>query len=83
MCEALGPLIALAVSALKRAPAVGAWIEAHAKLVAAALSAVATFVEHGWQLTEPLQLAVCILRSLAAAIATYEVVLKPVGRALL
>lgn len=80
ICATIGPLVALATSALKGVPGLGSWVRRHAKLTAALLAAAATFISTGWELTDPLALVVCVLRELAAAIATYEVVLKPVSR---
>lgn len=82
VCGGIGPLIALAVSTLKALPRVGPWVRAHAKLTAALLAAVATFIATGFEATDPLAWVVCVLRELASAIATYELALKPAGRVL-
>lgn len=81
-CAGIGPLVAVVTSTLKVLPWVGPLVRSHPKLVAAALAAMATFVAGAFDPSDLTDWLVCVLRVFAEAVATYEVALKPVSRAM-
>lgn len=79
VCIAYAPLVAMAVALLKRIPFIGS----KPKTVALVLSGLAVMVPAFVKGTGTVEALIpCVLQLLAGTIATHEIVLKPVGKAL-
>lgn len=79
VCIIYGPLIGVAVQVLKRIP----FVRKNPKVVAAVLSVVVAVIGAGPGFKEHIaQIIQCIIGTLAGAVATYEVAVKPVTKGL-
>lgn len=76
ICLIFSPVITVAIAAAKRIPFVGNNPKIVATVLAAGLAAVSAW--YGGHVPTVAQLATCIAQGLAGAVATHEVVVKPV-----
>ncbi len=78
LCMALGVVISLVVSFLKK----WSWAKAHPQLLTTAISVLVAFAVSyfGENSTETIgAFVVCVLQQIAAAIATHEMVVEPIS----
>lgn len=84
LCLIYAPIIALAVSILKRIPFLGPLVVKSPKWVAAALSAAAQILPLIGGVAVPIsQLIPCVIATLGGAVLTHEALLKPAERMLM
>jgi len=84
-CVAYGPLVAVVVATLKRIPWIGARLARNAKVVAVLASALASLAAAGTvpqSAAEWAAFATCVATVFAGAVATHEVALDPLAKAL-